>query len=105
MKPTPEAGLRWLRQAEHDLKIAQSHQKNKDYSDACFMAEQASQKALKSFLIARGAPNYQLSRSRLGPDCCHKSYPRNFLRLLRPDRKTKRQEQTSESGTQDVSLH
>ncbi len=41
MKPTPEAGLRWLRQAEHDLKIAQSHQKNRDYSDACFMAEQA----------------------------------------------------------------
>jgi HEPN domain-containing protein len=61
MKPTPEAGLRWLRQAEHDLEIAQSHQKKRDYSDACFMAEQASQKALKGFLIARGQRSHSHS--------------------------------------------
>jgi HEPN domain-containing protein len=53
MKPSPEAGLRWLRQAEHDLEIAQKHVERGDYSDACFMAEQASQKALKGFLIAQ----------------------------------------------------
>ncbi|MBI4523636.1 MAG: HEPN domain-containing protein [Deltaproteobacteria bacterium] len=54
MKPGRETGLRWLRQAEHDLKIAKSHQRQGDYSDACFMAEQASQKALKGFLTAQG---------------------------------------------------
>lgn len=54
MKPSPEAGLRWLRQAEHDLAVAQKHQAGQNYSDACFMAEQASQKALKGFLIAQG---------------------------------------------------
>ncbi|MBI2359918.1 MAG: HEPN domain-containing protein [Deltaproteobacteria bacterium] len=53
MKPGRDAGLRWLRQAEHDLKIAKSHQRQGDYSDACFMAEQASQKALKAFLTVR----------------------------------------------------
>jgi len=54
MKPGLEAALRWLRQAEHDLTIAQNHREQGDYSDACFMAEQASQKALKAFLIAQG---------------------------------------------------
>ena len=54
MKPQPEAGLRWLRQAEHDLSVTQRHQQSGDYSDACFMAEQASQKALKAFLTAQG---------------------------------------------------
>jgi HEPN domain-containing protein len=53
MQPSPEAGLRWLRQAEHDLEVAQKHEERGDYSDACFMAEQASQKALKGFLIAQ----------------------------------------------------
>jgi HEPN domain-containing protein len=57
MKPSPEAGLRWLRQAEHDLEVAQKHVERGDYSDACFMAEQASQKALKGFLISDGAPS------------------------------------------------
>ena len=54
MKPSPEAGLRWLRQAEHDVDVAEKHQAGADDSDACFMAEQASQKALKGFLTAQG---------------------------------------------------
>jgi HEPN domain-containing protein len=54
MKPGREAALRWLRQAEHDLAIACGHRERGDYSDACFMAEQASQKALKAFLIGHG---------------------------------------------------
>jgi HEPN domain-containing protein len=54
MKPGREAALRWLRQAEHDLAIARGHQERGDYSDACFMAEQAAQKALKAFLIGHG---------------------------------------------------
>jgi HEPN domain-containing protein len=54
MKPGHETALRWLRQAEHDLHIARGHQGRGDYSDACFMAEQAAQKALKGFLMAQG---------------------------------------------------
>ena len=54
MKPGREAAVRWLRQAEHDLTIARNHRNEGDHSDACFMAEQASQKALKAFLIAQG---------------------------------------------------
>jgi HEPN domain-containing protein len=70
MKLTREAGLRWLRQAEHDLEIAQSHQKKRDYSDACFMAEQSSQKALKGFLIARGQRSILIhSVARLAEAC------------------------------------
>jgi HEPN domain-containing protein len=59
MKPTPETAIRWLRQAEHDLTIAQNHRKQGDYSDACFMAEQASQKTLKAFLMAKGQRSVQ----------------------------------------------
>lgn len=54
MKPGREAGLRWLLQAEHDLVVAHDHQERGNYSDACFMAEQSSQKALKAFLTAEG---------------------------------------------------
>ena len=54
MKPSRETALRWLRQAEHDLTVARGHQGRGDYSDTCFMAEQAAQKALKAFLIAQG---------------------------------------------------
>jgi HEPN domain-containing protein len=51
MKPSRDAAQRWLRQAEHDLRIARGHHERADYSDACFMAEQAAQKALKAFLM------------------------------------------------------
>jgi HEPN domain-containing protein len=70
MKPSPEAGLRWLRQAEHDLDIAQSHHDRNNFSDACFMSEQASQKALKGFLIAQGRRSVSIhSVARLVEDC------------------------------------
>ena len=54
MKPGREAALRWLRQAEHDRTIARGHQERGDFSDACLMAEQAAQKALKAFLFGHG---------------------------------------------------
>jgi HEPN domain-containing protein len=85
MKPTPEAGLRWLRQAQHDLEIAQSHQKKRDYSDACFMAEQASQKALKGFLMAQGqrsAPIHSVARL---AEACSK-LDKDFSRHIAPGR-------------------
>ena len=70
MKPGRDAGLRWLRQADHDLTIARRHQANGDYSDACFMAEQASQKAFKAFLLARGRWSVPIhSVAQLAEDC------------------------------------
>jgi HEPN domain-containing protein len=70
MKPSPEGGLRWLRQAEHDLDIAQKHHEREDYSDACFMAEQASQKSLKGFLIAHGRRSIPIhSVAQLAEEC------------------------------------
>ena len=70
MKPSPEAGLRWLRQAEHDVDVAEKHQAGADYSDACFMAEQASQKALKGFLTAQGRRSIPIhSVAQLAEEC------------------------------------
>lgn len=54
MKPGRDTAIRWLRQAAHDRMIARGHQEHGYYSDTCFMAEQASQKALKAFLMAQG---------------------------------------------------
>ena len=54
MRPNRDTALRLLRQAMHDLRIARGHQERDDYSDACFMAEQAAQKALQGFLMAQG---------------------------------------------------
>ena len=53
MKPGRDAAQRWLRQAEHDWRIARGHHERADYSDACFMAEQSAQVALKSFIISQ----------------------------------------------------
>ena len=56
MRPDPRGeGLRWLRQAEHDLDDAQYSHAGRRYSLACFLCQQAAEKALKGFLYARGA--------------------------------------------------
>jgi HEPN domain-containing protein len=56
MKPEPKAeGLRWLRQAGHDLGDAEYCLAGRRYSLACFLSQQAAEKALKAFLYARGA--------------------------------------------------
>lgn len=64
---------RWFRQAEHDLKVAQKHLKGKFFSDACFMAEQSSQKGLKAYLFFMGE-RFVLSHSvtKLASDCAKK---------------------------------
>ena len=64
---------RWFRQAEHDLKVAQKNLKDRFYSDACFMAEQASQKGLKAYLFFTGE-RFVLSHSvtKLALDCGQK---------------------------------
>ncbi|HKJ87583.1 MAG TPA: HEPN domain-containing protein [Gammaproteobacteria bacterium] len=42
---------RWLRQAEYDLKVAEWNQQGGFHSPACFWAQQAAAKALRSFLF------------------------------------------------------
>lgn len=55
MKNPKANSLRWLEQAKHDLEVAQKNlELLKFYSDVCFMSEQASQKALKSYLYFKG---------------------------------------------------
>lgn len=56
MRPSPERhGERWLRQAERDLDDARFAAAGARYNLACFLAQQAAEKALKAYLYARGA--------------------------------------------------
>ena len=55
MRPDPiEEGRRWLLQAERDLDDAIFCLNGGRYNLACFLAQQASEKALKAFLYAKG---------------------------------------------------
>lgn len=51
MKKNKEEALRWLKQAEHNLKVAESNFNSGFFSDACFMCEQSAQVALKFYII------------------------------------------------------
>ncbi|MBI4228034.1 MAG: HEPN domain-containing protein [Candidatus Omnitrophica bacterium] len=53
MKRPRETAARWFRQAEHDLQMA-VRLKDESPADACYFAEQASQKVLKAFLFLNG---------------------------------------------------
>jgi HEPN domain-containing protein len=50
--------LRWFKQAEKDLKAAKNSLQSADYEWACFQAQQAAEKALKSILYAKGSERY-----------------------------------------------
>jgi len=55
MKPEQKKEAeRWMRQAEEDLDVANLLAKNRRYNVACFMAQQAAEKALKAFLYGHG---------------------------------------------------
>jgi HEPN domain-containing protein len=51
MQLNKEEALRWLEQAEHNFEVAKNNLSSTFYSDACFMAEQTSQVALKALII------------------------------------------------------
>lgn len=55
MKDPKGEAARWFAQAEYDLRAAQSNADNHLYAYACFIAQQAAEKALKSFLYGQGA--------------------------------------------------
>ena len=48
-------GARWLRQAVQDLEDAEFTREGGRYNIACFMGQQAAEKALKAFLYHRGS--------------------------------------------------
>jgi len=55
MKPDSlEEGRRWLLQAEQDLKDAEYNFDGMRFHLACFLSQQAAEKALKAFLYAKG---------------------------------------------------
>lgn len=43
-----------MEQAEHNLEVTKAHVDNAFWSDACFMAEQTAQVALKAYLYGQG---------------------------------------------------
>ena len=48
-------GARWLRQAQQDLLDAQFNREGGRHNLACFLCQQAAEKALKAYLYHRGA--------------------------------------------------
>ena len=48
-------GARWLRQAEQDLRDAAYNQEGEKFTLACFLCQQASEKAVKAYLYHRGS--------------------------------------------------
>lgn len=81
MKNANQNGQRWLSQAEHDLISAKNNLKIKFYSDACFMSEQASQKALKAFLLFKGERYISIHSIAELLICCGK-YDKDFKQIL-----------------------
>ncbi len=48
-------GARWLRQAQQDLEDAEFNREGERYNLACFLGQQAAEKAVKAYLYHRGA--------------------------------------------------
>ena len=48
-------GARWFQQAQRDLEDAAFNRQGERYHLACFLSQQAAEKALKAFLYRRGA--------------------------------------------------
>lgn len=55
MKSRKKEARRWFLQGQQDLEDARFNLSGKRYNVACFLAQQAAEKALKSFLIYKGA--------------------------------------------------
>ncbi len=52
--PPREEGLRWLRQAQEDLRWCRHLAEQGAFHLACFLSQQVAEKALKAFLYAQG---------------------------------------------------
>ena len=54
MRDRRAEGERWLRQAEHDLAFGRLALKERFFAQACFVAQQTGEKALKAMAYAQG---------------------------------------------------
>jgi len=54
MRDSADEGLRWLRQAENDLAFARLALREAFFAQACFVAQQTAEKALKAIAYALG---------------------------------------------------
>jgi len=54
MRDSRAEGERWLRQAEHDLAFGRLALKERYFAQACFVAQQSGEKALKAIAYALG---------------------------------------------------
>lgn len=54
MNANQQEADRWLRQAQHDLRAAEVNRQAEFPEIACFLAQQAAEKALKAYLYAQG---------------------------------------------------
>lgn len=54
MRAFQEEARRWLEEAEYDLEAAEDVLENGRFNWACFIAQQAAEKAVKSIYVARG---------------------------------------------------
>jgi HEPN domain-containing protein len=54
-RPPEEEGRRWLEQARKDLSAAEVLSEHGHHNVACFLAQQAAEKAVKAFLYSHGA--------------------------------------------------
>lgn len=69
-----DEALRWLMQAEHDLDDAKFNADGKRYNVACFLCQQAAEKALKAYLISVGDDPWGHSVAELA-EMCAESLP------------------------------
>ncbi|MEN3044704.1 MAG: HEPN domain-containing protein [Candidatus Hydrothermales bacterium] len=80
MKKKEEA-LRWLKQGEYNLRVAESNLKEGFYSASCFMSEQSAQMALKAYLIYKtGRYTILHSIKRLAEECL--KYEKEFNKMI-----------------------
>jgi HEPN domain-containing protein len=54
MNANRQEASRWLSQAQHDLRAAAINRRERFPEIACFLAQQAAEKALKAYLYAQG---------------------------------------------------
>lgn len=81
-----EEASRWLSQARYDLQAARINEQHTVYSWACFLCQQAAEKALKAFLYARGeGPVIGHSSFRLAQECA--TFDAQFNQILKACKK------------------
>jgi HEPN domain-containing protein len=81
MKLNKEEALRWFAQAEHNLRVGENNLKAQFYSDACYMAEQTAQIALKAFIIYhKKRLIWEHSSQELSMVCCQ--YAKDFEEFI-----------------------